>query len=493
MTGHTVNRAFKASGARSVFAASLTLGLSMVLAVGLAPSSASAQTRLTAPAADATLSGAQIPADAVRADIRADGSVNVAVNKSQVVTAPRRFRELTVGSSAIADVVPLSRTQFYVLGREVGTTNIVLSDGAGNVLDVIDVHVGFDVDALKRKVYEVAPQNAIEVRSSQGGLVLSGSVDDAGTAATIATIAEGYAPGRVANMMTVKGGQQVMLQVRFAEVQRSVLKDIGVSTDLITGLDDIGIASIGDDLNPFSFASGGAFVTGGNFALDILVDALEQKGYVRTLAEPNLIALSGDTASFLAGGEFPVPIANNIGGAGVAGGVGQITVQFRQFGIGLAFTPTVLGKDTINLELNAEVSAIDPTISVNAGLVDVPGLAVRRAQTTVEMLDGQSFAIAGLIEDDLQENIRQVPWLGSVPILGALARSSDFERRQTELVVIITARLVQPVSSKTALGDPTDTILPPREFDFFFFGKGERLAIDPVGGGVDGQYGYEQP
>ena len=202
-----------------------------------------------------------------------------------------------------------------------------------------------------------------------------------------------------------------------------------------------------------------------------------------------LIALSGDTANFLAGGEFPIPIAQ---AANSASTYAAITVEFKEFGVGLSFTPTVTGKDSINLQLAAEVSAIDPTVSTTLGSITIPGLRVRRAKTTVELKDGQSFAVAGLIQDDLNSTVRGIPGLSSLPIIGALARSQAFEKRETELVILITTRLVKPVN-RDQLASPTDVSTLPSETDFFLFGKPE--GVKPTGrtGGIDGPYGYQQP
>jgi pilus assembly protein CpaC len=415
--------------------------------------------------------------------------LQLAINKSRIVTAERAFAELSVGSSAIADVVALSSTQFYVLGKAAGSTNIIVSDRAGSVIGVYDVSVGYDVDGLKRKVFEITPNEQVEIRAANDAIVLTGSVTDAGRAASIASLAERYAPGKVTNMLSVTGSQQVMLEVKFAEIQRSALKDIGSQLEIVD-LDAGEFAGLTlDGLNPLNyFAAAVAFVEAGDFSITAAFDLLEQKGLVRTLAEPNMVALSGDTANFLAGGEFPIPVAQTSGGAG---GVSAITVQFKAFGVGMAFTPTVTSADSINLELAAEVSSIDPSVSTTLGDISIPGLKVRRTNTTVELRDGQSFAIAGLIQDDLTNQIRAIPGLGSLPIIGALARSEAFERRQTELVVLIKVRLVKPVSDKQ-LAAPTNYILAPRELDFFMFGKPE--AVRPgSSSGIDGSYGYVQP
>ncbi len=452
----------------------------VVSAAMLGPAPAMAQTQL---------------GQAQYADVISD--VQLAVNKSGILSARSSFSELNVGNSDIADVVALSRNQLYVIGKAIGSTNIILRNGNGDVIDVFEVSVGHDIDALKRKIHELAPDQQVEVRAANDSVVLSGSVADASQASAINALAERFAPGKVNNMMDVAGSQQVLLEVRFAEVQRSAIQDIGTQLNIgdldVDALPLVGGGEFGafglDSINPANFFAGGvALVDGGNVELDFIFDLLEQKGMVRTLAEPNMVALSGDTANFLAGGEFPIPVAQSAQGGNLA-----ITVEFKEFGVGLAFTPTVTSKDSINLEMSAEVSSIDPTVSTSLGAINIPGLKVRRTNTTVELRDGQSFAIAGLILDDLTSTIRQIPGLGSLPIIGALGRSEAFERRQTELVVLITARLVKPVADKTQLAAPTDYIKPPSEFDYFLLGRPEEF--DPAGrpGGVDGAYGYVQP
>jgi pilus assembly protein CpaC len=417
--------------------------------------------------------------------------ISVPVNKSRVISSPIPFSEISVANPEIADVVPLTSNRFYVLGKVVGSTNVTLTDAKANIIDIIDVTVGYDVQSLKRAIYEVAPEDEIQVRSTGNAVVLSGAVSSADRAGKIATLADGFAPGKVNNMLAVSGSQQVMLSVRFAEVQRSALKDMGVNIDatIFSGDDVINLVS-GQGVNPLAFATGGFSLIGNNYALDALIDALEEKGMVRTLAEPNIIALSGDTASFLAGGEFPIPVAQGLSTT-TSLISSAITVEFKEFGVGLSFTPTVVGQETINLELESEVSAIDPTASITTGNLTIPGLKVRRTRTTVELLDGQSFAISGLIQDDFESALRGIPWLGSVPILGTLFRSQNFQRKQTELVVIITARLVRP-AMQAQLAAPTDLFLPPHEFDFFLFGRPETLAARGAAG-VDGKYGYVMP
>jgi pilus assembly protein CpaC len=461
---------------------------------------------------------AQTPPAGISATAGLDGAseVQLALNKSKIITPNRQFNELSVGNPAVADVVALSRSQFYILGKAVGSTNVIVTDQGGGVIQVFDVNVGQDVDGLKRKIYEIAPNDNIEVRAANDSIVLSGTTSDSARAAAIASVADRYAPGKVTNMIGVTGSQQVMLEVRFAEVQRQALKDIGVNFKIqdigsqggslsgpfdmpgpnqvaMPGFNDVtnpGLAGGGTlgGINPLAYAALGGTWLEGDFAFSAMIDMLEEKGLVRTLAEPNIIAMSGDTANFLAGGEFPIPVTQS---ATAAGG-GAITVDYKEFGVGLSFTPTVTAKDSINLELRAEVSSIDPTASVTLGAITVPGLRTRRTSTTVELRDGQSFAVAGLIQDELTNSVRAIPGLGSLPIIGALARSESFKRRQTELVVIITTRLVKPVT-RDQLGSPTDYILPPSEMDFFLFGKTEGVKPNGRTGGIDGVYGYQQP
>lgn len=416
------------------------------------------------------------------------GELAVPVNKSQFLKVYKPFGELTVGNPEIADVVALSDESLYILGKKIGSTNISIADTSGKIMSVIDVAVTHDIDALKAKMHELAPGDVVEVRPAGDSIVLGGRVASADRLRQLMMVAEQYAPGKVTNMLSVAGSQQVLLKVRFAEVQRSVLKDIGFSNSLsVASGDDLFSVAAGDGINPEAFASGLVNLVSGDFSFLSIIDLLEEKGMVRTLAEPNIIALSGDSASFLAGGEFPIPVAQDSDESGTT-----ITVEFKEFGVGLAFTPTVLGESSINLELETEVSSIDPSVSVTTQDITVPGLKVRRADTTVELRDGQSFAIAGLLQDDFEDTVRAIPGIGSVPILGALSRSTDFMRQQTELVIIIQAHLVQPTTADM-LASPADRSLPPTEFDLFMLGNIEREAVLDKAAGIDGPYGYILP
>jgi pilus assembly protein CpaC len=400
--------------------------------------------------------------------------LTVPVDKSQLLFVDRVFGELSVGNQMIADVVPLTRNLIYVLGKQRGATNLTISDPTGNVIAVVDVVVGYDLDAIRRGVSDIVPGEQVTIRPAGDALILTGQVSSTDRLRQVLAVAERYAPNNITNMLSVGGPQQVMLQVRFAEVQRSALEDIGANF-LLNYLDGNGAAGLltGDPGNVVAAdAFGGirgALSDGLSYNLDVRIDALERKGALRTLAEPNLVALSGDTASFLAGGQLPIPVASNT----AAGGVPVITVQFKDFGVGVSFTPTVIGPETINLEMNTEVSSVDPTLAVEASGIRVPGLKVRRAKTTIELKDGQSFSIAGLLQDDFQDNITQFPVLGSIPVLGALFRSTNFQHQQTELVVLITARLVDPGVARN-FASPTDALVIPSPKTLFLDGNLEQ-------------------
>jgi pilus assembly protein CpaC len=334
-------------------------------------------------------------------------------------------------------------------------------------------------------------------------VVLEGMVRNAVDADRAVQIAETYAPGKVVNLLGLGSSQQVMLEVRFAEVKRSALAQIGVDWGVMSdGGKLIGVGGGGANTKPILDDNGNVIGTqylvgaitdsfaiisrsfrafGENF--NVQLDALERKGFINTLAEPTLVALSGETASFLAGGEFPVPVVQNGsgGGGGGNGGGSAITIEWKPFGVSLAFTPTVLADGVINLIVAPEVSSIDPTASIVINNLTIPGLQTRRAKSVVELRDGESFALAGLIRKDFQDTIRQVPLLGSIPIIGTLFRSTGFQREETELVIIVTPRLVAPVRAGT-LKAPTDSVGPPTPGDLFLNGRTDTGA-PPFGGG----------
>ncbi len=422
------------------------------------------------------------------------GQLDVPLNKSQVVTVDRPISRAMVGNEEIADVLPITNQSLYVLGKKMGTTSLTVYDGNNRVISVLDVAVGPDVVTLRKQLAELIPGEKIGARMSNDAVVLTGVVSNGPAVDRAMQLAKTYAGEKVVNMMSVGASQQVMLEVRFSEVSRQGGKQIGVSAFLNNNSGSFGGAvGNGSQLVPDPDTGAGILkleaitnsfgifrkfgrVAGLNF--EGVLDALERKGLVKTLAEPTLIALSGETASFLAGGEFPIPVAQS--GSVGGGGTPTITVEFKPFGVGLAFTPTVLADGVINLVVEPEVSSIDPSASISINGLSVPGLQVRRASTTLELRDGESFALAGLIRKDFQTTIRQVPLLGSIPIIGSLFRSSGFQKGETELVIIVTPRIVQPIRADQ-VQLPTDRVRDPSEADLFLLGRTDKaVGINPL-------------
>jgi pilus assembly protein CpaC len=420
------------------------------------------------------------------------GELDVPVNKSQVLRADRPYTKALIGNPDIADIVPISDRAVYVLGKKTGTTSLTLYNG-DRLIAVVDVVVGPDVTTLKRQLNDLLPADQISATMSNDSVILEGTVPSAVDADRAVQIAETYAPGKVVNLLSLGSAQQVMLDVRFAEIKRSALAQLGLNWGVLGDNGKlVGNLGSGTSTGPIPNPPPGQIVSSQIFRAPILdsfgiisrtfrafganfnvqLDALEQKGAITTLAEPTLVALSGETASFLAGGEFPIPVAQNIGGGGTNGGVSTaaITVEFKPFGVSLAFTPTVLSDGVINMVVAPEVSSIDPTASITINNLTIPGLQTRRAKTTLEIRDGESFAMAGLIRRDFQDTVRQVPLLGSIPIIGALFRSTGFQHDTTELVIIVTPHLVKPVP-QYALKAPTDRAGPPNEADLLLNGR----------------------
>ncbi|WP_298843080.1 type II and III secretion system protein family protein [uncultured Roseobacter sp.] len=433
-----------------------------------------------------------------------NSTLNVPMNRAVVVESEIPFAELSIANPGIADISSLSDRSIYVLGKSPGMTTLTLLDAAGQLITNVEVRVAPDVTEFKERLQQILPGERIEVRTANDGIVLSGTVSSAQKLSRALELAARYAPERVSNLMSVGGVQQVMLKVRFAEMNRSVSKSLSASLAVNdggsnpnqaatgSGLLAGGVAGIIGGVVPTGGESQGAVTFGfnlGSTQVGLLLEALERKGAVRFLAEPNLVALSGQEANFLAGGEYPVPVAQDSD---------TISVDFKPFGIELNFVPRVVDGDLINLQLSAAVSSLDTANGVSlGGGIEIDAFTRRETQTTVEMRDGESFAIAGLLQDDFTDANSQVPWLGDVPVLGALFRSSEYQRSQTELVIIVTAHLVTPTRGE-ALALPTDRIRPPSEKDLFLNGQVVQNANAPTRGAAgevakqdfSGSYGY---
>ena len=432
------------------------------------------------------LPAAEAPGQTLRVvEGQTSATLSVPMNRAVVVESDMLFAEISVANPNIADIATLSEQTIYILGRAPGRTTMTLLGADGSLIANIEVQVAPDVAELRERLGEILSGEPIEVRTANDGIVLSGTVSSGRIVSRAMELAERYAPGRVSNLMLVGGSQQVMLQVRFAEMSRTVQQELGARV----GFDGTS-ASGGTTVN----SSGGSGLQaetgrisigttiGNNFEFNILLEALENEGLVRTLAEPNLTALSGQKADFLAGGEFPVPVSGEDG----------TTIQFQPFGIELEFTPTIVADDIINLDLSTTVSSIDADVP---GAEGVPGLRTREASTVVEMRDGESFAIAGLLEDDFRDSTGSVPGLADLPVLGVPFRTTSFHRRQPQLVIIVTAHLVQPVRGE-ALTLPTDRVRIPTENELFLQGRTAgapqpgSAEADVAGQDFSGSYGY---
>ena len=416
--------------------------------------------------------------------------VMVTIGKSQDVRTGTSFVDVMVGDPEVADVNPLTDHTLSILGKKIGTTRVQVYAEGKKLIGIFDVEVSYDITRLTNELKRRFAGSHLDASSVNGRIMLSGEVADAATLDKAVTIARQFGP-EIINSVSVMAPQQVMLEVRFIEISRTAGRELGVQWNRFGGSSIVNIgdrttalpvvpateaaAGVISGASPFGFLI--ARLVAGGASTDVLINALEQKGIARSLAEPNLVALSGDTASFLAGGEYPIP---------VAGSFGQITVDYKKYGVGLAFTPTVLGRGLINLKIEPEVSQIDTThtVSVSNG-VAVPALIVRRASTTVELRDGQAFMIGGLLQTNNQNQIEQLPWLGSVPVLGALFSSKSYQQNQTDLAIIVTPRLVRPTRPGDIVKSPADDALPPNDPDFFLLGNSEvtraqALALTPA-------------
>ena len=399
-----------------------------------------------------------------------NSTLNVPVDSAVVVRSDEAFVELSIANPAIADIISLSDNAIYVLGRAPGRTTLTILGPGARLIGNVEVHVGLNLAEIRERLRQVLPGEPIEVRTASDGLVLSGIVSSAGVVDRAMELAGRYAPERVSNLMSVGGSQQVMLKVRFAEMSRAVSKSLGAQfgANISAGSrTDIGAAGGG----PLGVAAGalGVRYIGGSAQFAVLLEALETRGLVRILAEPNLVALSGQEAKFLAGGEFPIPTLDPDD---------RLVIEYKPFGVELNFTPFVLGDGVVNLALNAAVSGIDPTVTV-PGPFPINAFSRRETSTTVELRDGESFAIAGLLQDDFRSVATQVPWFGDIPVLGALFRSAEYQREQSELVIVITAHLVNPSRGRLAL--PTDRVRLPSEADLFLRGRTGASSGDSSG------------
>ena len=444
-------------------------------------------------------------AEIVTASIR---TMDVAIGQGRLIRLKAPAATVFIADPEIADIQIKSPSLVYMLGRKPGTTTLYAVDGRERVLANMDITVTHNLKGLKRTLEELLPAENIHLASVNSSLVLDGDVSTSAQAEEIRRLATRYAPGEnaIINRLKVTEPIQVNLRVRIAEITRDIDKQFGFNW---TFLGSIGGAAIGlstgnvitstiaDNLVSTAAASSHSLSIGGGALggdLNAFVDALEQEGLVSILAEPNLTAMSGETASFLAGGEFPILVPQ---------GTSSVTIEFREYGISLAFTPTILSGNRINLHVKPEVSSITSTNAVSVTLSDdstivVPSLTTRRAETTVEVGSGQSFAIAGLLQNNTTHDISQIPGLGDVPVLGNLFKSDRFQRDETELVIMVTPYIVRPVSNR-AMASPTDGYIAPHDAQRLFGGgtnrrsakKSAAITVGDSGRGLIGPVGFE--
>jgi len=483
--------------------------------------------------------------------------ITVTLNKSKTLTFKSPFTSAVIGSPEIADLLPMTDHTLYVQGKKVGTTNISVFDTDKRLVAVVDIEVAPDTASLHSRIIASTGGRDISVSSVNGEVVLGGEASDAVSAARAVDVAKGLAKDAsgketpVIDAMRVVASQQVMLKVRFLEADRTAGRDLGVNlfggnknglgvsglgavsnsaaagAASATGISSTGaqttvgvagqsLGTTGGTLSSTSGVSGATLVPllNGLFAgtasastpfgallanvinthgiqIDALVSALEEKGLVKTLAEPDLIAQSGEKASFFAGSQVPIPTVQ----PGTTGTIPTVTVNYYPCGVTLNFVPTVLNTGLINVHLGPQVCQVATTTTpVMVNGTTIPELNTRSADTTVELRDGQSFAVAGLLQAQDVNELSQLPWIGNVPVLGALFRSTNYQKAETDLVVIVTVHLVRPAAPGTHLATPFDTTFSANDADLFLMGDTERkkkyTEFVTSGGGMQGPYGH---
>jgi pilus assembly protein CpaC len=446
--------------------------------------------------------------------------LTLSVSKSIVVKSPGLVRRVSLAAPAIADILVLSSRQIYLTGKTPGITSVTFWNETDEISAIFDLEVLPDINRLKEKLHEMFPQEENIMVSAIGSkITLSGTITSTINLSQVMELTRAYAAKKdgeyqIINFLSVGGAHQVMLEVRVSEMSRNLAKRLGINFNYRSeGGSKFGVSRIGS----LSDVDGGtgvggllSTITGFSDPINLLfnftrqgdnflffIDALKENGLLRILAEPTLMTYSGKTANFLVGGEFPVPVSQS-------GDSNAITIEWKSFGVGLNFTPTVLNNERINMLIEPEVSELDFGSGVTVQGTAVPGVTITRVSTTVELGDGQSFAIAGLLKDNFSQIVGEHPVLGQVPILGTLFRSNQFQKNETELIVIVTPHLVKPIDmTKQTL--PTDQYVEPNDLEFFFLGKLEGFSTPltpgsaslPVvknkEGGLEGNFGHIKP
>ncbi len=431
-------------------------------------------------------------------------TITIPHHKSVQIKLQGKADKVSLGDPEVLDIVILKSSELFLIGKKLGSTNLSVWDRSGRLIETLNIEVSHDLNNLKAKLFEFLPNETIKVHSAKNKLILSGQISNQSKMNLALKIAETYSGGDAAdksgkqqvntssiiNLMTIGGAQQVMLEVTVAEVQRSLTKRFESNFNIFQQNGNFGIGggtvggnfiTDGSTVSPVFGVPGfdsngflGALVDGDTL-FTLALDIAKENGMAKILAEPNLTALSGSKAEFLAGGEFPIPVPNDDG----------ITIEYREFGVGVNFIPTVLSDKKINLNMAVSVSELSSTSAVtlsggasNASFV-IPALTVRSASSTLELADGQTIGIAGLLSENIREKVRKTPGLGDIPILGQLFTSKEFVSGETELVILVTPRLAKPID-RNKLTLPTDGFVAPSDWEFYLLGKNSRFEKQKV-------------
>ncbi|MGH6967758.1 MAG: type II and III secretion system protein family protein [Stellaceae bacterium] len=454
---------------RSVARAIRALALAVSLSLALAPACAEAAPQVIAP-------NGQV--------------ISLASGKGVILRLDRPAGNIFVADPSIADIQVKSPTIIYLVGKAAGTTTLFALDKQDNVLINSPITVHADAADLQRALDQLVPGSRVQVRPVDNSIVLQGDITSPAQGADIQQIAARYVPDpkQLVDEMKLVAPNQINLHVRVVEISRTALKELGVTWNTAATTISNTARQAGVLAPEYSFTGTGTpastigataantlsflYAFGAHTNINATLDALETQGLATVLAEPNLTAVSGQKASFLAGGEFPVPVPQS-----GTGGSAVVTIDYKKFGVSLSFIATILNDGRIDLHVAPEVSQIDNTTAIQVAGVSVPGLSTRRAETTVDLGSGQTFAIGGLIQNNVNQNINKIPWLGDVPILGQLFRSEAFQRNESELVILVTPYVVKPVNGPMAT--PLDGFQTPTDADMIFNDQMNRPQTQP--------------
>jgi pilus assembly protein CpaC len=466
-------------------------------------------------------------------------NLSVPLNKSIVIKLPDPVGRVSVANPELVDILVINSREIYLVGKKLGTTNAILWDRAKRVQEIIGLQVTHDLDGLKQKLHHFLPGEAIQVASSQESIVLSGEVSSPQKMSAALDLAKTYLmdekkqsgkgseDSQLLNLLQIGGAQQVLLEVKVAEISRSLVRRLDInfsafSTDsrwslgAVNGgaafpdaiindpvLGEVRVPHLTGDVwgpavnelapSQSTIENTGLFMQylSGDFFLEFVIDAAKNTGLAKVLAEPNLTTLSGQEAKFISGGEFPIPVPQSNG---------NVTVKFKEYGVGLIFVPVVLDSGLVSLKVNVSVSELATDNALRVGFSEglsssnyfIPALTKRAANATVEVPSGQTIAIAGLINENLRESVRKFPGLGDLPILGNLFRSQEFIKGQSELVIFVTPRLAKAFDSELAKL-PTDDFVEPNDTEFYLLGRmeGRLPSLGPDKTGAEDIFGHE--